>query len=69
MSNPFKPKLNTSAPAAPPPLPSDKAPERLLGSEKNRKGDRRRRGKEALRIDLETGGVPRTKTGLNVPVG
>lgn len=68
----MKPKVTTqSAPAAAPPTPDVAPAEQKLGSE-NPTADainKRKRGRSALRIDLQHGGSGLTagQTGVNVP--
>lgn len=70
MTNVFKPKVDKSTPAAAPPIKKIEPPERKLGSEdgKNQLA-RKATGKKSLRIDMQTGGVGRDGTGINVPRG
>lgn len=68
MTKMFKPKINSSTPARlPDPAPLE-APKQKLGGEDEDKLDRRKRGRSALRIDPQTGGVAKTGTGLNIPM-
>lgn len=68
MSGPSAPKMKTPAP--PPPMPTMDAPRRELGDEKRvTEIERKKRGRSALRIDPQTGGVSsRGGAGINIPM-
>ena len=69
MSKMFKPKL-PAPPAAAPPAASNEAPVQELGGQSEARQDqRKKRGRSALRIDPQTGGVPSGGgSGVNVPM-
>lgn len=69
MTKMFKPKIENKTPAAAPAAPKIEAPKRELGDEGERKQlMRRKKGRNALRIDPQTGGVPKGGQGINVPM-
>lgn len=68
MSGVFKPKI-PKQPARAPDAPALEAPQREIGgSNPTQQAQlRKRRGRGALRIDPQTGGVGSRNTGLNIP--
>lgn len=70
MTKMFKPKINNKTPAPPPPTPKIEPPKREIGGEDDQKASlrKKRKGRSALRIDPQTGGVPNGGQGLNIPM-
>jgi hypothetical protein len=70
MSKMFKPKINTPAAAQAPTAPKAEAPRRELGGEKAQDlQKKRKRGRNSLRIDPQSGGLGGGgKSGVNVPM-
>lgn len=69
MTGMLKPKINTKTPAPPAPLPKPETPKRELGGERERTDFlRKKKGRNALRIDPQVGGVAATRQALNVPM-
>lgn len=71
MSNMFKPKISNQTPAAAPTIKPLETPQRELGGSDNEREEalRRRRGRNGLRIDPQTGGVSRGGgSGINIPM-
>lgn len=67
----LKPKVNVPNPAAAPPTPDLTPPDQKIGKENSTSAGelRRRKGRSALRIDLQHGGsgLSAGQTGVNVP--
>lgn len=70
MSKLFKPKINTPQSAAAPAQPTLEAPvQELGGNDEVKLQQRKKKGRNALRIDPQTGGVPSGGgSGINVPM-
>ena len=69
MSGLFKPKIEKQTSGAAPLAPRIEAPNRELGDEGDRKDTRKRKGRNSLRIDPQTGGVnSKGGAGINVPM-
>ena len=70
MSKMFKPKITNNTPAPAPQPQQLEAPDRKLGDEDERNEDaRKRKGRNSLRIDPQTGGVnSKAGQGINVPM-
>lgn len=69
MTKMFAPKVKTPSPAPAPAAPKIEKPQRELGDEADSQELRKKRGRNALRIDPQTGGVAGGGgQGINVPM-
>lgn len=67
MTKLFRPKIDTKTPAAAPDVPTIEAPKQELGGDKT-PVQRRKAGRNALRIDPQIRGNTRDGNGINVPL-